>query len=81
LKVVLNFEETVAMRTQDLELNKWKIHKQPSVHSNVLHCWYEYEIHYIIYFQFQVKLERNYTGCIKKTWTDLKLLSISQNSY
>jgi hypothetical protein len=22
-----------------------------------------------------------YTGCIKKNWTDLKLLSISQNSY
>jgi hypothetical protein len=54
LKVVLNFEETVTMSTQDLELKKWK---QPSVHSILLHCWYEYEIHYIIYFQFQLKFE------------------------
>jgi hypothetical protein len=51
----LIFEETVAMGTQDLELKKWKIHEQPSVHCNVLHCWYEYEIRYIISFQFQVK--------------------------
>jgi hypothetical protein len=51
----LIFEETVAMRTQDLELKKWKIHEQPSVHCNVLHCWYEYEIRYIISFQFKVK--------------------------
>jgi hypothetical protein len=42
------------MRTQDLELKKWKIHEQPSVHCNVLHC-YEYGIRYIISFQFQVK--------------------------
>jgi hypothetical protein len=51
----LIFEETVAMRIQDPELKKWKIHEQPSVHCNVLHCWYEYEIRYIISFQFQVK--------------------------
>ena len=38
-----------------IELKKWKIHEQPSVHCNVLHCWYEYEIRYIISFQFQVK--------------------------
>jgi hypothetical protein len=55
LKAVLFFDETVAMRTQDLKLKKWKIHEQPSVHCNVLHGWYEYEMRYIISFQFKVK--------------------------
>jgi hypothetical protein len=28
-----------------------------------------------------VSIIEKYTGCIKKNWTDLKLLSISQNTY
>jgi hypothetical protein len=49
LKVGLILKK-VAMRIQHLELKKWKIHKQPS-----LHRWYECGIRYTISFQFQVK--------------------------
>jgi isopentenyldiphosphate isomerase len=53
------FLKKVAMRIQDLELKKWKIHKQPSLKFNVLYRWYEYEICYTISFQFQVKPHAN----------------------
>jgi hypothetical protein len=38
-KAVLIFEETVAMRIQDLELKKWKKHKQPSVQRSSSLIW------------------------------------------